>query len=143
MARALVIFLGIVFIVFGIVGLFQTFLFGLFQVDGVLNLIHLLTGIVALTLGASSERASRWFSAFLFIVYGLFALFGFLSPTGTVAGLFDTNTAGNYLHLFAALLFLAAALVPLSMRERDTVVHRYPGDREVRTRTRIDRVVRT
>ncbi|HEX8182624.1 MAG TPA: DUF4383 domain-containing protein [Candidatus Saccharimonadales bacterium] len=102
---------GIVFLLIGILGLFDAFtpdgkLLGIFLVDGVHNAVHILSGLAAL---AASQRAdwSKLFFKVMGVVYALVTVLGFLAGDGgQVLGLFHVNTNDNFLHLVLAAAFL-------------------------------------
>ena len=89
------------------------YLLGLFAVNGIHNLVHILTGIVALAAGLSgrTDYARAFFLAFG-IVYGLVTIIGFVQGT-TFLGIFPVNGWDNALHLvitvFSFLVYFASA----------------------------------
>jgi hypothetical protein len=82
------------------------YLLGLFMVGGVHNIIHLLSGIGALAGASKSERYARLYFQVFGSVYALVTVIGFIQKT-TVLGIFDVNTADNFLHLGLAVVILA------------------------------------
>ena len=101
---------GIVFIAIGILGFVPGItsnghLLGIFGVDTVHNVIHLLSGIVALLCAGSASAAKTYFKVFG-VVYGLVTILGFMSGT-SVLGIFMVNGADNVLHLLIAVIALA------------------------------------
>ena len=75
--RIAVIF-GILFVAGGLLGFVPAVnpggkLLGLFDVNGVHNLVHIATGIVALIVGFASDRASRIFFQVFGMVYAAVA----------------------------------------------------------------------
>lgn len=111
--RILALVFGVVFLIIGIVGLiFDTnggYLLG-FQVNLVHNLIHLITGVVALW--AAFGGWSRWFNRVFGIIYILVGLAGLVPALyfngHLLLGLVAINGADNVLHLVAGIV---AALV--------------------------------
>jgi hypothetical protein len=102
---------GIVFILIGILGFvpgvtMDGHLLGIFEVDTVHNVIHLLTGIIA-WLAASSLDHSKLFFKVFGVVYALVTILGF-TMDGEVLGLIHTNLADNLLHLVIAVVALWA-----------------------------------
>ncbi len=100
---------GIVFILIGVLGFFSVLtpngnLLGIFAVDTVHNIIHILSGIVALLLAGSYNGAKSYFKIFG-IVYALVAIIGFIG-SGTILGIFVVNGADNLLHIVIAVLAL-------------------------------------
>jgi hypothetical protein len=84
-------------------------LIGIFEVNGIHNLIHLASG--ALLLAASPKRASAKTIAIGFgVVYLLVTIIGFIQGD-TVLGLIPINPADNVLHLAISALGIAAGLM--------------------------------
>jgi len=116
MYRKLATLFGAVFVVVGILGFVPAlapmhsdgmrYLLGLFMVGGVHNIIHLLSGIAALAGASKSERYARLYFQVFGSVYALVTIIGFIQKT-TVLGIFDVNTADNFLHLGLAVVILA------------------------------------
>ena len=102
---------GIVFVAIGLLGFVPALtpdghLLGIFHVDAVHNVIHLLSGIVAL-LAASSPTAARYYFQIFGIVYGIVALGGFIPALQfggdmKLLGLTHMNMADNLLHVVIA-----------------------------------------
>ena len=100
---------GIVLVVVGILGYVpgattDGALLGIFAVDGLHNIIHLVTGLAAIA-AAWGLYSSRLYFQIFGVVYAVVTVVGFLQGD-TVLGLFAVNTADNVLHLIIA----AAAL---------------------------------
>ena len=106
MTKTSVLVLGIIFIVLGLLGFFNNPMFGLFAVNTLHNLIHLVTGILAVIFAVNSEGAARKFSQWFGVIYALVAILGFAVPT-FMSSLVNTNAADNWLHVVFALIFLA------------------------------------
>ncbi|HSE57042.1 MAG TPA: DUF4383 domain-containing protein [Candidatus Paceibacterota bacterium] len=101
---------GWVFLIIGVLGFVPGItgnghLLGIFEVDSLHNIIHLLSGVLALWLGKSESGAKTYFKVFG-VVYALVTVLGFLS--GTVLGLISVNLADNVLHLVIAAIALWA-----------------------------------
>ncbi|MEK7579399.1 MAG: DUF4383 domain-containing protein [Patescibacteria group bacterium] len=103
--------LGIVLLVIGILGFIpgitttDGYLLGIFHVDGLHNIIHIITGLIGLIVSAKSERAQRLFFQIFGWIYLVVTILGFLG-SGMVLGLFVANVADNILHLVIAVLSL-------------------------------------
>jgi hypothetical protein len=95
---------GIVFIIVGLLGFFNDPVLGLFEVDTMHNIIHLLSGILALIFASQGDGPARMFAKVFGAVYALVAIIGFVQGD-TVLGIITINTADNYLHVLLALLF--------------------------------------
>jgi hypothetical protein len=108
---------GVVFLLVGLLGFVpgvtstaddgMQLLLGLFMVDSVHNVIHLLSGVAGL-IGAVSDVYAKWYLVGFGVIYGLVTLVGFFDQT--IFGLLHVNTADNILHLVLALGLLGAGL---------------------------------
>lgn len=101
---------GAVFVVVGILGFIPAFtpdghLLGIFEVNGVHNMIHLLSGVAALILSRSHKNARLYFQVFG-VVYGLVTLLGIFHGDNDLLGIVAHNVADIFLHL----IITAAAL---------------------------------
>jgi len=101
---------GVVFVLIGILGFVPALtpnglLFGVFAVNGMHNLVHLLTGIIAFIVAYTSAAASRRFFQVLTVVYGLVAILGFAMGHGYMFGMAH-NPADAWLHLAITLASL-------------------------------------
>lgn len=114
MLRKAAMAVGVVFLVIGLAGFtplaFETDgvkkLLGIFEVDSIHNLVHILSGLAFLA-ASQRERWSRLGFQVFGIVYALVTVLGFIAGTdGTVLGLFHVNIADNFLHLVLAAAFL-------------------------------------
>lgn len=97
---------GAVFVVVGILGFIPAFtpnghLLGIFEVNGVHNMIHLLSGVAALVLSRTHKNARLYFQVFG-IVYGLVALLGVFSGDNDLLGVVAHNVADIFLHIIIA-----------------------------------------
>lgn len=104
MLKTVAIIFGVIFILIGILGFVPSLtpegkLLGIFMVNGAHNLVHLLTGVVAILCGLASERASKLFFIIFGVIYGLVTILGFVQGTGMLLGLIAINPADNWLHL--------------------------------------------
>lgn len=105
--------LGLIFLAIGILGFIpgaapDGMLFGLFMVNSLHNVVHLVSGLVLLAVGLSNnwELARRVTLAFA-AIYGIVTVMGFVIPSHVVMGM-PMNMADNVLHLTitaSALLF--------------------------------------
>lgn len=102
---------GIVFTLIGTLGFVPALtpegnLLGVFTVDPLHNIIHLLSGILALGAVLAGNYARLYFQVFG-VVYGIVAVVGFMQGD-SVLGLIMTNTADHILHLVIAAVALWA-----------------------------------
>lgn len=101
---------GAVFVAVGILGFIPLFtpnghLLGIFEVNGVHNMVHLLSGIAAL-LASKTHRYARLYFQIFGIVYGLVTLLGVFYGDNDLFGIMAHNVADIFLHA----LITAAAL---------------------------------
>lgn len=103
---------GVVFVLVGILGFIPAFtpggnLLGIFEVNGVHNWIHILSGVVALLASKSHKNARLYFQVFG-IVYGLVTLLGVVYGDNAILGIVAHNHADILLHaiITAAALYL-------------------------------------
>lgn len=104
--KAITIIFGIIMIIVGILGYVPAMtpdgnLFGYFRVDSVHNIVHILTGIIALL--AAANYAKLYFKIFGFI-YLIVAILGFFLAGNLI--LFHVNMADNILHFVIAAVAL-------------------------------------
>ena len=97
--------LGIVLTLVGVAGFFTGDMLLWFQVDTVHNVIHLLSGVVAIIAVSMSEEYAKTYLIVFGIVYALVTILGF-AMGGSILGLFEVNAADNYLHLVIAAVCL-------------------------------------
>ena len=99
---------GIIFVLIGILGFVPGItssghLLGIFEVDTLHNVIHLLSGIIAFMCSGSTMSAKSFFKIFG-VIYAIVTVVGFLR--GDVLGLFGVNMADNLLHLLISVVAL-------------------------------------
>lgn len=86
----------------------------IFEVNGIHNIIHLLSGVLGIAL--SRTRSGGYAFALGFgLVYGLVTILGFIDGD-TVLGLIPVNTEDNILHLLISGAGIAAAVASKDQR---------------------------
>ena len=100
--KPLAFILGAVLTVVGIIGFVPALtpngmVLGLFEVNTIHNVIHLLSGVIGLWAASSGHAYSRMFLIIFGLVYGLVTVLGF-AMNGDILGLFHVNMLDNYLH---------------------------------------------
>jgi hypothetical protein len=108
MLKTVAIIFGIVFLLVGVLGfvpgiITNQMLLGIFHVNAVHNVVHLLSGAVALIVGLMSTAAARMYFRVFGIVYALVAILGFFVGNGLLLGLISNNMADTWLHVVIAL----------------------------------------
>jgi hypothetical protein len=106
MRQNILLVLGVVFILVGILGFVNNPVVGIFAVNSIHNLVHLVSGILAVIFARMSDSAARRFSQVFGIVYLLVAVLGFIMGPGLLLGLVELNMADNFLHVVLAAVFL-------------------------------------
>ncbi len=118
MIRQMAFIFGAVFLLIGALGFVpgatpDGMLLGLFHVNLAHNLVHLLSGAVALIAGFAGGSAPVWFFRVFGILYGLVALLGFFAGSGPVLGIIANNMADVLLHAFLSLASLILGFMPI------------------------------
>lgn len=79
---------------------------GLFEVDNMLNIIHIVAGVIGIAAAASGVSYARLFLILFGIVFAVVAVLGF-AMNGDILGFMTTNRAEDYLYTALALVSLA------------------------------------
>ncbi|HWO07687.1 MAG TPA: DUF4383 domain-containing protein [Candidatus Paceibacterota bacterium] len=114
MVQTLAWVFGIVLTLVGILGFVpgvttDGMLLGIFHVDALHNIIHIVTGLAALA-AAWGMYSSRLYFQVFGVVYAVVTVVGFVQGD-TVLGLFGVNMADNLLHLAIAAVALYAGFM--------------------------------
>ena len=140
--QTLALVIGAAYVLVGIVGFFVTGfddfaaptnerLLGIFEINPLHNVVHLLIGFAGLALWKRRDSA-RAYGMALALGYGLTFLFGlFVAGKDTSANFLSINGADNVLHLVSALA--GVAIVMLLSRTVTTV----PGSTRARSGERV------
>lgn len=83
----------------------MSLLLGLFPINPLHNIVHILVGVVGLAVGGSLTNSRVYFKA-LAIVYGLLTVLGLIPATTNVFGLVPLGSWDIGLHLVTALFAL-------------------------------------
>ncbi|SOD95186.1 DUF4383 domain-containing protein [Blastococcus haudaquaticus] len=114
---------GAVYLLVGIVGFFVTGfddffahntnekLLGIFEINGMHNVVHIVIGIAGLALGRTLAGA-RTYGWLLAVGYGAAFVYGLIAM-GKDWDFLSINTADNVLHIATALVGLVIALLPV------------------------------
>lgn len=103
---------GYVFLLVGILGFIpgvttDGLLLGIFEVDAIHNIIHLVSGAVALYAGMQADaKASRSYFQIFGVIYALVAILGFIYGDNMLLGFIAHNMADTWLHVVIAVVAL-------------------------------------
>jgi hypothetical protein len=111
MLKTVALLFGVVFLLVGILGFVPAatpnqMLLGIFHVNPAHNVVHLLSGVLALWAGLSSSNYARLYFRIFGVVYALVAVLGFFAGNGMVLGVISNNMADTALHVVIALVAL-------------------------------------
>ena len=111
MTKQVAMVIGVVFILIGLLGFIpgvthDSMLFGLFKVDALHNVVHLLSGAVLLYASMAGASQAKTGLQVIGVVYALVAILGFFVGDGKVLGFLVNNANDTYLHLVLALVIL-------------------------------------
>jgi hypothetical protein len=112
--------IGFVLVAAGIVGFFYSSafgspgkvdaVFGILDVNGWHNLVHIATGVLALAFSRAYSSA-RTFCLLLAVAYAGVAIWGFVvGDGGTILGFLPVNTEDNLLHTLIAVVSLVVGI---------------------------------
>lgn len=91
---------GIVLLLAGIVGFFlDPSIFGLFGVNTMHNLVHIVTGLIFVWAGFSKKAPTKQVNKWLGVIYILVAILGFLGLLTFLAVQAGVSDWDNWLHL--------------------------------------------
>ena len=117
MSRTICRVMGVVFVAIALWGFITGSHVLMFHVNTAHNIVHLLSGALALYFGFMNERNARTFAMTFGVVYGLGAIMGFMGVK-PIVDMLALNSADNWLHTLIAAAFLGAAFAdkPISFR---------------------------
>jgi Domain of unknown function (DUF4383) len=102
---------GAAFLIAGLLGFVPAaapngMLFGILHINAAHNIVHLLTGAVALFAAYSGVRASQLFFQVFGVIYGLVAILGFMAGDRHILGIIANNLADAWFHVIVAAVSL-------------------------------------
>lgn len=130
-AQLFALIFGAVLTVAGIVGFFynsgftsdktvRDAVFGILDVNGWHNLVHILTGVAGLVV-ASSYSGSRGYALGFGFVYIVVAVWGFVIGSGdSILSIVPVNTEDNFLHLLIGFAGIAAGMATPAVADPTT-----------------------
>ena len=98
---------GVIFVLVGLAGYVPALtpdgkLLGVFAVNGAHNLVHILTGVIAVAIALASPANMAAFFKIFGVVYGLVAVLGFFAGDQPLLGIIAHNMADMWLHVVIA-----------------------------------------
>jgi uncharacterized protein (UPF0333 family) len=121
-ARLYALVFGVILVVAGIVGFFyeseftseesvRDAVFGILDVNGWHNVVHIATGALGLLAFAAGAYAARTYALGLGAIYIVVAIWGFIVGDGdSILSIIPVNTEDNILHLVIGLVGIAAGV---------------------------------
>lgn len=111
MLKTAAIWFGAVFLIIGVLGFIPPIapngmLLGLFEVGPLHNIVHLLTGAVALGVAFASPHAARLYFQVFGVIYALVAVLGFFYGDAPLLGIMAHNWGDVWFHLIVAAVAL-------------------------------------
>jgi len=111
MLKSAAVLFGVVFLAVGVLGFVpgitnNQMLLGIFHVNAAHNVVHLLSGAIALWTGRTSAAYARLYFRVFGVVYALVALLGFYAGDGMLLGLISNNMPDTWLHVAIAVVAL-------------------------------------
>jgi hypothetical protein len=98
--------IGAILILIGILGFFNDPLLGLFEVNPLHNVVHLISGAVLLWAGVwGGTKAAKGANITFGLAYALVAVLCFIAP-GLLANMIDANVPDTWLHVALAVASL-------------------------------------
>ncbi|MEX1052157.1 MAG: DUF4383 domain-containing protein [Patescibacteria group bacterium] len=111
MAKSLATWFGLILVVLGVLGFIpgitndDKMIFGIFQVDAVHSIVHIVVGALGLWMGMAGMDQAKNYLRIFGVVFALFAIIGFFQ-TDTILGIMATNMAHTWVYVVLALIFL-------------------------------------
>src|SRR5438046_3506323 len=95
---------GVVFLIAGIAGFIPALcpnglLLGAFAVNGMHNIVHILSGILALAMSFGTEALARTYFRIVGVVYALVTVLGFVAGGGGMLMGIAMNMGDHFLHI--------------------------------------------
>ena len=114
MLRIIAILFGIGFIFAGVAGFLPTFikdglLFGYFEVNNVHNMVHMVTGVLAI-MASTSYRFTKLFFKLFGLIYTVVAIWGFWNNGDLYV--MHVNMADNILHIVVGVVSIYLGFSP-------------------------------
>ncbi len=113
MLKTIAFVYGIVFVLIGVLGFIPAvspsgMLFGMFHVNAMHNIVHLITGVIAFWTAMTSMQACKLFFQIFGVIYLIVAILGFIAGDDNVLGVLANNMPDSWFHLLVAIVSLYA-----------------------------------
>jgi hypothetical protein len=111
MAKSLATWFGLILVILGVLGFIpgitndDKMIFGIFQVDTLHSIVHIVVGAIGLWMGMSGADSAKNYLRIFGVIFALFAVIGFLQGD-TILGIMATNMAHTWVYVVLALVFL-------------------------------------
>lgn len=107
MLKTIAVIFGVIMLLVGILGFVPQatpngLLLGIFAVNSMHNIVHILTGLVSICCGFQSIQLSRIFFQVFGLVYAVVAFLGFFYMDHPILGILANNLADAFLHVAIA-----------------------------------------
>src|SRR3989338_1882145 len=112
MVKNMAMVFGWVFLVVGVLGFVPGIttadghLLGIFHVNAMHNIVHIVSGLAALYLASKGEEGSQTFFKVFGVIYALVAVLGFFAGDNDILGFISNNMADTWLHVVIAVVAL-------------------------------------
>ena len=131
-AQSYALVFGVVLVAAGIVGFFYSSdfaspgevdgVFGILDVNGWHNVVHIATGALGLVAFASGVSAARTYAFAIGAVYVIVAVWGFAIGDGqSILGIIPINTEDDILHLLIGISGIAAGMATPAVADPTTI----------------------
>ncbi|MBI3255987.1 MAG: DUF4383 domain-containing protein [Candidatus Andersenbacteria bacterium] len=102
---------GVVLLLVGILGFIpgittDQMLLGIFHVNGLHNIVHLVSGAAGLWAAKSGMKAAKMYFQVFGVIYALVTVLGFFYGNDAILGIVSNNMADTVLHLVIAVVAL-------------------------------------
>ncbi|HYF05165.1 MAG TPA: DUF4383 domain-containing protein [Patescibacteria group bacterium] len=110
MRKTFLTIIGIVLTLVGLLGFVNNPVLGIFPVNGLHNLVHLLSGILCLVFAFQDDGKAKKFALIFGLVYLVVVIIGFAAPDAA-ASLLAIDSSDNWLHVVLSIVFILLAIV--------------------------------
>ena len=120
-AKTAALIIGVVFVLVGLLGFVNNPVLGIFAVNGLHNVVHLLVGLALIGAAAAGRSASKGVNSLVGAVYLLVGVLGLVVGDGEL-NLLALNAPDHALHFGTAIVLLAVGLAGDRTSAKETAV---------------------